>query len=187
MSRAIRSGRTVTVVVAPAVTPASTSARDAVARPQAQLRDGALHALDLELEQVRDPDEPGDEGRVGLVVDLLRRAHLQDPARVHDRDAIAHRQRLVLVVGDVDEGDPDLGLDPLELDLQLLAQLQVQRAQGLVEQEHAWAVDQGAGERNALALAARELARPPVVEALELHHPERLTHPCIALGARDAS
>ena len=57
---------------------------------------------------------------------------------------------------------PDLLLDALELDLQVLAQLEVQRAERLVEQQHARPVDQRSGERDALALAARELARPAV-------------------------
>ena len=55
----------------------------------------------------------------------------------HDRDPVGHRQRLALVVGDVDEGDPDLLLDPGELDLHLLAELEVERAERLVEQQDA--------------------------------------------------
>ena len=62
-------------------------------------------------------------------------------------------------MGDVEEGDPDLALDLLQLDLHLLAQLQVERAERLVEQQHRRAVDERAGERHALHLAARELAR----------------------------
>ena len=84
---------------------------------------------------------------------------------VEDGQAVAHRERLVLVVGDVDEGDPDLALDPLELDLHLLAQLQVERAERLVEQQHARAVDDRAGERDALALAAGELRRLALADA----------------------
>ena len=61
-------------------------------------------------------------------------------------------------MGHVDERDPDLALDPLQLDLQALAQLQVERAERLVEQQHRGPVDERAGERDALLLAARELA-----------------------------
>ena len=67
--------------------------------------------------------------------------------------------RLLLVVRDVDERDADLLLDVLELDLQLPAQAQVQRAERLVEQQRARAVDERAGERDALLLAAGELRR----------------------------
>ena len=98
----------------------------------------------------------------GPLVDLLGGADLLDPAAVHDRDPVGHRQRLLLVVGDVDEGDPDLALDPLQLDLQPLAQLQVERAERLVEQQHLRQVDQRPGERDPLLLAARELRRAAV-------------------------
>src|SRR5215208_5644739 len=48
---------------------------------------------------------------------------LLDPALVEDRDPIRHREGLLLVMGHVDEGDPDLVLDQVQLDLHLLAQL----------------------------------------------------------------
>ena len=47
----------------------------------------------------------------------------------------------------------------LSCDLHLLAQLLVERAERLVEQQHLGLEGQGAGERDALALAARELRR----------------------------
>ena len=93
-----------------------------------------------------------------MLVDLGRRADLLDAAVVEHRDAVAHGQRLLLVVGDEDEGDADLALDRLELDLHLLAELEVERAERLVEQQHPGPVDQRPGERDPLALAARELA-----------------------------
>lgn len=60
---------------------------------------------------------------------------------------------------DVHEGDADLGLDALELQLHLAAQLEVEGAEGLVEQQHLGGVDQGAGHGHALLLAAGELVR----------------------------
>ena len=72
---------------------------------------------------------------------------------------VGHRHRLLLVVRDVHEGDPDLALDVAELELQLLAQAQVERAERLVEQQRARAVDERAGERDALLLAAGHLGR----------------------------
>ena len=74
---------------------------------------------------------------------------------------------------DVDERDPDLVLDALQLELHLLAELQVERAERLVEQEDARVVDERARERDALLLAARELLRlalPRTLEADELEH-----------------
>ena len=63
---------------------------------------------------------------------------------------------------------PRLPLQRLELALHLLAQLQVERAQRLVEQQHLRLVDQRARQRHALALAARQLRRPPVADARQL-------------------
>ena len=72
---------------------------------------------------------------------------------------------------------PDLVLDRLELDLHLLAELEVERAEGLVEQQDAGPVDERPGERDPLALAAGQLAGPALVVALEADHPERLGDP----------
>jgi hypothetical protein len=52
---------------------------------------------------------------------------------VDDRDAVAHRERLLLVVCDEDKGHADLGLKRLQLHLQLLAEAGIERAERLVE------------------------------------------------------
>ena len=134
------------------------------------------------LEHVRDADEAGDELGQRALVDLGGRADLLDPAVVEDGDPVAHRERLVLVVRHVDERDADVLLDLLELDLHLLAQLQVERAERLVEQQHARAVHDRAGERDALALAAGELVRPAPADVVQAHHLERLLRAAAALG-----
>ena len=105
---------------------------------------------------------PATNAVVGPLVDILGGPDLLDAALVHHRDPVGHRQRLLLVVGHVDERDPDLALDPLQLDLQALAQLEVERAERLVEQQDLGVVDERARERDALLLAPRELVRPAV-------------------------
>ena len=120
-----------------------------------------------------------------MLVELGRRAELLDLARAHDRDLVRHRHRLVLVVRDMDEGDADVVLDRLQLELHLLAELQVEGAERLVEQEHARAVDERAGERDALLLAARELARLALVEAGEPDEPQDLGHAPLDVLAAD--
>ncbi len=80
-------------------------------------------------------DEVGDKGVLGLVVDVLGGADLLHLAAVHDDDGVGHGQGLFLVVGDVDEGDVHLALQALEFQLHLLAQLEVQGAQRLVEKQ----------------------------------------------------
>ena len=116
--------------------------------------------------------------RVGRpLVELLGRAELLDLARVHDRDPVAHRQRLFLVVGHVDERDPDLGLDALELDLELRAELEVEGAERLVEEQHVRPVHERAGERDPLLLAAGQLVRLALLVAGEVDELERLADP----------
>ena len=78
-------------------------------------------------------DEIGHEGVGGLVINVLRAAHLLDGAALHHHHGVRHGEGFLLVVGDVDEGDLQALLDALELDLHLFAQLEVQRAEGLVQ------------------------------------------------------
>ena len=128
-------------------------------------------------DQIGDADEVGDEHRGRRVIDLLRRADLLHPAVVHHRDPVGHRQRLFLVVGHVDERDAHLALDPLELDLHRLPELEVERAERLVQQEGARIVDQRPRQRHALLLPARELRRLAVGELRQPDHREQLLAP----------
>ena len=144
-------------------------------------------ALAIALQQVGDADEAGDELVARPLVELHRRAHLLDPPVVEDGDPVAHRQRLVLIVGDVDEGDPDLPLDRLQLHLHLLAQLQVQRPQRLVQQQHLGPVDDRPRQRHPLALPAAQLGRLAIRVAGQPHHRQRLVAPPRPLLLADAA
>ena len=62
-------------------------------------------------------DEIGDEACGRPLVNLRGRSELKDFAGVHDGDPIRHRQRLMLIMRDEDEGDADFVLQPLELEL----------------------------------------------------------------------
>jgi hypothetical protein len=66
------------------------------------------------------------------------------------------------------------------------AQLEVEGAEGLVEQQHGRAVDERAGERDALLLAAGELARLALRLGREADALELLADAAADLGARDA-
>ena len=99
-----------------------------------------------------------------MLVDVPRRAELLDLAAGHHGKPVGHRQRLLLVVRDVDEGDPDLALDALQLDLELAPQLRVERAERLVEQQHRRREHERTRERDALLLPAGELVRPALSE-----------------------
>src|SRR4029078_13635704 len=112
---------------------------------------------------------------------LRRRAALLDTPVGEDGDPIAHRERLLLVVRDVHERHPELLLELLELDLQLLPELQVERAERLVQEQRPRCVDDRAGERHALALAAGQLAGLARAVALDTHAGERLAWTWYAL------
>ena len=101
---------------------------------------------------------------------------LLDAALVHDRNAVRHGQRLLLVVGDVEEGGPGLLVYAPQLGLHLLAQLEVEGSEWLVEQQRARTIHQRAGQRDALSLAARKLSGSPIRQSLEPHGSEHLRH-----------
>ena len=74
-------------------------------------------------------------GRVEIVSgsrDLL------DPALVHDDDPVGHRQRLLLVVRDVDEHQPELALEVAQLDPHAQLKQAVEVAERLVEEQAPW-------------------------------------------------
>ena len=104
----------------------------------------------------------------GLLIDFSRARKLLDDPAVHHRDPVGQRQRLDLVVGDVDHGRAELHVQLLELDAQFGAQLGIEVGQRLVEQEHVDVAHQGPADGDALALAAGELRRAALQERLDL-------------------
>ena len=78
---------------------------------------------------------------------------------------------------DEHEGDPQALLQALELGLHLLAKLQVERPERLVEQQDLRLINERACEGDALLLAARELRRSAIGERFELDEVEHLERP----------
>ncbi len=72
----------------------------------------------------------------------------------------------------------------LQLELHLLPQLEVQRAERLVEQQHAGPVDQRACQRDPLLLPAGELPGGAAAELFQLHHLQGPRDLLRALGRR---
>ena len=124
--------------------------------------DGAGQAVHVAQELV---DERGRR----MVVDLLGRADLLDMAVAHHHHPVGELKRLLLVVGDEDRGQAHLVVQPPQPAPQLLAHLCIQRAERLVEQQHARLDRQRPGQRHPLPLAARELGGVAVCEAVELN------------------
>ena len=73
-----------------------------------------------------------------------------------------------------------------DLELHVLAQLTIERAERLVHQQSVGLDHDGAGERDALLLAARELPNAAVFETCETDHFERVRDPLPDLVTRAA-
>src|SRR6185503_3914246 len=118
------------------------------------------HFTDRAGQKIASAEELRDEPRPGPLIKRAPVCELLDVAAVKDGDAVAQRERFLLVVCHKNERDAEPSLQGVQLDLQLPAQLEVEGGQGFVEQQHFGFVDERAGQRDALALAARELCRP---------------------------
>ena len=92
----------------------------------------------------------------------------------HDHHRVGHGQGLLLVVGDKDEGDARLLLDLFQFHLHVLAQLQVQGPQGLVQQQDLGAGHQGPGDGHPLLLAAGQAGDSAVFKTAQGHQREHL-------------
>ena len=106
-----------------------------------------------------EPRKLGDERRRRLLVQLLRRPHLLDPAPVEHDHLVGDLERLLLVVRDEQAGHVDLVVQPAEPGAQLVADLGVERTERLVEQQDLGPRRQRPRQRHPLALARRRAAR----------------------------
>ena len=133
------------------------------------------HELDHRPRQcVARSDELRDEPRPGLKIDVGLTADLLDPAGVHDDDPVGDRERLRLVMRDVDRR---LARPPLELadcEFEAFPEVLVEGRQWLVEEEDPWVRRKDAGEGDPLLLTARELARHPRAVPRQVDHGQHL-------------
>ena len=127
------------------------------------------------------PTKSATKRRARPLVDLLRRADLDDAAMVEHGDAVGHRQRFALIVGDEDKGEAERALQALQLALHLLAQLEIERAERLVEQQDLRPQRPGRG-RGRRAGAGRRKAAPGLRASMpgELDERERLARRGVA-------
>src|ERR671922_264689 len=93
--------------------------------PDGHRRAVTLRPCQIALENVLDPHEIGDESARRPVEQRARLALLHDLARAHQDDAVAHGERLLLTVGDVDEGHAELLVQVEKLDLHVEPELLV--------------------------------------------------------------
>ena len=140
---------------------------------------GKFHAaiVGAALEQIDIAQKAIDKGAGRVVPNLLRGADLFDLALVDDDHAVGHFQRFFLVVGDKDAGHMQLIVQAAQPAAQLFAHLGIQSAKGFIQQQHLRLHGQGAGQGDALALAARQLGRKALGHPVQLHQREQLHHP----------
>ena len=158
-------------------------ARDGISRRIGQEIEPAFHPAmdeiplalgDLGLDEIRVADEIGDEAVDRPLIDVERRAQLLDLALAHDRDPVAHGERLFLVVGHEDEGDAGAPLQVLELAAHLLAELEVEGRERLVQQQHLGMIGQRARQGDPLLLPAGELGGAPSAQPRHLDQGQHL-------------
>ena len=82
------------------------------------------------------PQESHHELARGGVVDLVRSAGLLHAAAVDDDDVVGDLERLFLVVSHEHRGDVDLVMEASQPLAQLLADLRIEGAERLIEQQH---------------------------------------------------
>ena len=128
------------------------------------------------VEDVALADKVGHEAVLRFVIYIGRRTYLLYHALAHHHDGVAQCERLLLVVGDVDEGDAQRLVHLLELHLHVLAHLEVQCGKGFVEQEHGGLVHDGACYGHALLLSARERVHVAMLIVRHAHHLQGASH-----------
>ena len=148
------------------------SARDAmIERLHGDMALRARH--DSSRQRVDLADEIGGEETRRTRIDLLRRAHLLHASVVHDHDAIGQTHGLVLVVRHVNGRRAEALLQAPQFAAHLHAQLGVEVGQRFVEQQQVRLHDQCTRQRDALLLAARELARETARHRFEAYRLQR--------------
>ena len=106
--------------------------------------------------------------------ELVRRRDLHDAAGSHHGDAVAERERLRLIVRDVDGRQRELVEQPREVVEQAVSKPAVERPERLVEKEDARLGCERSRERDALLLASRERADRAALESGEADELEQL-------------
>ena len=104
------------------------------------------------------PTKRATKSDAGFGEDLVRRPELGElAADLHDRDKVAHLDRLVDVVGDEQDRLGEIRLEAQELVLESLPDDRVHGPEGLVHEHHGRVRGERAGHADSLALSAREL------------------------------
>ncbi len=147
-----------------------------------------VHGLDANRQQIGAAEELRGEAVGRLAIEAPGRPEGDQPAVAHDGDAIGERQRLGLVVGDVEHRQRrQLAMQPRQLLQHVAADLRVERRERLVQQQHARPDRQRASDRHPLLLAAAELARVASRIVQHADHAQAFAYPLAHDAVRDAA
>ena len=152
--------------------------------PDAESAPGAFarpHRLQRHEVHGRRADEARGEGARRPRIELGGRARLLDPPRAQQDHVVGHAHRLDLIVRHVDDRHVEAPLQRADLGAHLLAQLRVEVGERLVHQADRVLGDDGARERDALALPAGEFLRLVVQPLSQAHQLRHLRQPAFSL------
>ena len=116
--------------------------------------------------------EPGYERRCGVQPYVLRRAVLHCPPLLQHEDVVRHRERLVVVVGHIDQRHALVVADATNLPPKFRSQVAIERAERLIEHEETGARGERAGKRHPLLFAARKRVNGTVGKRVYAHQAE---------------
>ena len=136
-------------------------------------RNIVLKAEDPSVQQIIFTDEAGNERAFRLFVQRFRLGDLLNPAAAKDGHPVRQHHGLLLVMGDVDDRDPQAALDAPDLILHFLTQTAVKGAERFVHQHQAGFKHQRPGDGHALLLAAGQLGRTPLLKSFQAHELQR--------------
>ena len=148
---------------------------------------GSVSRSDFAFQEIGGAEESGDPCGGRVEVEVAWSSGGDEAAVADDGHAVGHGEGLVLVVGDVDAGDAGGALGASDFIAHLEAEFGVEVGEGLVEQEEVRVDGEGAGEGDALLLAAGELGG---ASAGVIGHPddvEEFAGPLVSLSPSLAS
>ena len=119
-------------------------------------------------------DKVGHEGICRFIVDVSRGAYLLYFSLAHHHDGVAQGQRLLLVVGHIDEGDAQPFVHLLQLQLHVLSHLQVECSQWFVKQQYRRHLYKCSCNGYSLLLSSRKCIRFSVKELIYLDYFSRI-------------
>ncbi len=121
---------------------------------------------------------------LGIREEFGHRAGLHEPPGLHDGGAMADPRDHLEFMGDQQNREAQLAVEPREQVEDLVRRVGVERARGLVRQQHRRLGGERPGDRQALALPARELPGVGLRLVREAHEVEQFERPFAPGGAR---